>query len=144
MKCTVIIDKERDEEVLVYAKERNEQIKSIESFVTELESELYGYRGEEIIKLNLSDVACFTVEDGKTYAYRGGERFLIKSRLYILEETVGNDFIKINQSCIINLRHIERFDASISGTLLVKLKCGYKDYVSRRQLKAVKERMRLK
>ena len=39
---------------------------------------------------------------------------------------------------------IDRFNASIGETLLVIFKSGYKDYVSRRQIKNVKERMGIK
>ena len=56
----------------------------------------------------------------------------------------GSDFVKLNQSCIVNIKKIECFDASLGGALKVTLKNGYRDYVSRRQLKAVKERLGLK
>ena len=44
---------------------------------------------------------------------------------------------------LINIDKIKRFDASLSGFLLVTLKNGYSDYVSRRNLKNVKERLGL-
>ena len=69
------------------------------------------------------------------------EKFEIKTRLYVIEEKLPENFIKINQSCIANINQIERFDASISGTLKIRFKNGYTDYVSRRQLKNVKERI---
>ena len=69
---------------------------------------------------------------------------MIKERLYTVENTVGDSFIKINQSCIVNIDKIERFEASFSGALTVVLKNGYKDYISRRQLKIVKERIGFK
>ena len=71
------------------------------------------------------------------------EKYLIKQRIYVLEEMYNNTFIKINQSCLINIDKIKRFDASLSGFLLVTLKNGYSDYVSRRNLKNVKERLGL-
>ena len=54
---------------------------------------------------------------------------------------ICSNFVKINQSCIVNVNKIERFDTSVSGTLKVSLKNGYTDYVSRRQLKPIKERI---
>ena len=68
-------------------------------------------------------------------------KFEIKTRLYVIEEKLPENFIKINQSCIANINQIERFNASISGTLKIRFKNGYTDYVSRRQLKNVKERI---
>ena len=62
-------------------------------------------------------------------------------RLYQLEELLDASFVKINQSSIVNVKKIERFEASIGGALLVILQNGHRDYVSRRQVKAVKERI---
>ena len=69
------------------------------------------------------------------------EQLYLKQRLYQVEDNLDKDFIKINQSTIANIRMIERFSVSIGGSLQVIFKNGYKDYVSRRQLKSVKERM---
>jgi DNA-binding LytR/AlgR family response regulator len=71
------------------------------------------------------------------------ETFQLKERLYMLEEMLDDSFLKINQSCIANIHKIKKFDASFSGALFVTLQNGYKDYVSRRRLKAVKERIGL-
>ena len=43
-----------------------------------------------------------------------------------------------------NFNRIDHFKASIGGALLIIFKSGYKDYVSRRRLKLVKERLGLK
>ena len=59
------------------------------------------------------------------------------------KQMLGEGFVKINQSCIANTKKILRFSASISGALQVTFKNGYRDYVSRRQLKTVKKRMGL-
>ena len=64
-------------------------------------------------------------------------------RLYQLEELLPSDFLKINQSCLVNIEKIKRFDSSIGASLRVMLDDGDRDYVSRRQLKTVKERLGL-
>ena len=64
-------------------------------------------------------------------------------RLYSIEEKLSEDFIKINQSTVINIKKIQRFDVSVTGTLKVIMKNGYTDYVSRRRIKNVKERLGL-
>ena len=81
------------------------------------------------------------VEDGKVYALTESEKYRLKQRLYLLEEMLDVSFVKINKSCIANIRKIKKFDASFSGTLTVVFKNGYRDYVSRRNLKSVKERL---
>lgn len=143
MKFTVIITNERDEEVVIYAREKTKLIEDIENLINDNAFELIGYNGYEAVNLRTDEVVCFLVEEGKVYAITDKDRFRLKCRLYQLEETLPEDFVKINQSCIANIKKIERFDTSVSGTLLIKFKNGYKDYVSRRQMKAVKERFGL-
>ena len=75
------------------------------------------------------------------YAVCEKNKYLLKKRLYLLEEKLPESFVKINQSCLANIKKTERFDTSISGTLKIRFKNGDTDYVSRRQLKAVKERL---
>lgn len=143
MKFTVIITNERDEEVVIYAREKTKLIEDIENLIRDNVFELIGYSGYEAVNLRTDEVVCFLVEEGKVYAITDKDRFRLKCRLYQIEETLPEDFVKINQSCIANIKKIERFDTSVSGTLLIKFKNGYKDYVSRRQMKAVKERFGL-
>ena len=143
MKCKTVIDKTREEEVIIYAHERNETVEAIEKLVLRSDFELIGYSGKSAVRLEWSEIYCFTVEDNKVYAVTENEKLQLKHRLYQIEELADNDFVKINQSCIANISHIKRFDASISGTLRVVFKNGYTDYVSRRQLKTVKERLGL-
>lgn len=143
MKCTLIITDEHEEEVVIYARERTKLTDDIEALVIGSVPELIGYKENQTVKISSDSVYCFTVEDNKVYALTDSEKLQIKLRLYQLEEILSDTFVKINQSCIANIRKIERFDTSISGTLLIKFKNGYKDYVSRRQMKAVKERFGL-
>ena len=92
-------------------------------------------------RLRPDGVCCFTAEAGRVYALTEGEKLAVRLPLYALEEALGEGFVRINQSCLGNVRRISRFDASIGGSLMVTFQNGHKDYVSRRQLKAVKERM---
>lgn len=144
MKLKTIIDKTREEEILIYAHERTKLIDDIESFVNNRINELIGYSEGEARMLSPSQISCFTVENNKVYAITDKEKLQIKMRLYQLEEILDVGFIKINQSCIANINEIKRFDTSISGTLKVIFKNGYSDYVSRRNIKAVKERLGVK
>ena len=143
MKFRFLIDKNREEEVIVYAHKKTKLVESIENIVKEDNFELIGYADREAVKLDLADVYCFTVENNKVYAVCENEKYLLKSRLYQVEENLSENFIKINQSCIANVKKIRKFDASFSGTLTVIFKNGYKDFVSRRNVKNVKERLGL-
>ncbi len=139
----VIIDEERDEEVIVYAHSRSELVKEIEKLVSESSSDLIGYKETEACKLNLLNVNCFICENNRVYAL-AEDKLLVKLRLYQVEERLDKSFVKINQSCIANIRQISKVEATFSGALSVVFKNGYRDYISRRNLKKVKERLGVK
>ena len=141
MKCEIVIDENAEEKVVIYAKNNSRLVQNIQQMVEASQLGLVGYNGKEIVTLNLADIYCITVTGGKTCAICKNETLQLKERLYVLEEKLPDFFLKLNQSCIANMHMIERFDASISGTLKVRFKNGYTDYVSRRQLKQVKERI---
>ena len=145
MKYTLVIDAQREEEVLVYAHERTALTASIEQLVKDNAVELIGYEDRDMERLELQEIMCFTVDNGRVCAVmKDGRRLSMRCRLYQLEEVLPAHFVKIHQSCIVNLRQVKRFDASLSGALKVILKNGYTDYVSRRQISLVKERLGVK
>ena len=140
MDIKIIIDKNRNEEIIIYAHEKTELINEIEKIVHQSNKELIGYKKAVAKKLNLFDVNCFISESNKVFALTN-EKLQVKLRLYQVEELLDESYVKINQSCIANIRQIERVEATFSGALSVIFKNGYKDYISRRNLKNVKERL---
>ena len=143
MKCEIIINRTEEEKVIIYAKEETEHIKEIKKLAESDHINLTGYSGDEIVKLSPKDIYIVTIIDNKVYAITKEKSYALKERLYVLEKALGDDFVKINQSSLANTKKIESFDASNSGTLKNRFKNGYTDYVSRRQLKFVKERLGL-
>lgn len=138
---------EKDEnrsEVIAYSKEKTELISMIESICFADEFPLVGYYENEIKELNALEIECFYTSNEKIYALLDKKSYLVKKRLYELNDLFKDTFIFINQGCLVNLNHIERFEVSIGGSLIVVMKSGYKDYVSRRQIKSIKERIGIK
>ena len=140
MKLKIFIDKDHEEEVIVYTRKRTELVSAIEKLINQSDMSLTGFSESEAVPLNAEEVFCFITENGKVYAITEKEKLLIRQRLYQLEENLSEDFLKINQSCLANIKKIARFDTSISGNLTVRFKNGYTDYVSRRNLRNIKER----
>lgn len=143
MKLRIVINPECEEEIIVYAHEKSRLVCEIEELVNNSSLDLTGYTENETVKLNLNDIYCFFTEDNKVFVLTENEKFRLKYRLYQLEENLNNNFVKINQSCIANIKKIDRFKASVGGSLTVVFKNGYCDYVSRRNIKNIKERLGL-
>ena len=147
MKYTLHIDEGHEEEIVIYAHSKTRLIESLERVINEEKlntSPIIGYIDESIIELSPRDVHCFFIEGKRLYASLDYGNALIKRRLYEIENMLGDDFIKINQSNVANVKKIERFSVSIGASLTVHFKNGKRDYVSRRQVKAVKERLGIK
>jgi len=144
MKFTICIDENREEEVLVYARGVSDFTRKLEQLCREECAELLGYREGQVLRLRAADIVCVIIESGRVLALTGQGEYQLKDRMYVLEERLGDGFLKLNQSCLANISQIDRFDASLTGTLTVHFKNGYRDYVSRRNLKHVKERFGMK
>lgn len=143
MKFT-FIESDEKKEIIAYSKTKNVLIKTIENLCLQDEKTLIGYLGNRIKEIDYLTVECFITMNDKVYALVNNNKFLIKKRLYELYEDFNEVFIYINQGCLANINMIDYFDSSIGGALQIVFKSGYKDYVSRRMLKVVKERMGLR
>ena len=144
MKCRTVVNPEVEEEVVIYAHAESSLTRAISELVRSADTAVVGYIDGEIVRLNYGEVECFFVEDGHVLAAIGDKRYRVRERLYELETVLGQGFVKINQSCLVSVARISHFKATVGGALCVVMRCGYKDYVSRRQLKAVKERLGIK
>jgi DNA-binding LytR/AlgR family response regulator len=141
MKCTVIITDERDE-VVVYAREYTDTVAKIKALAEGEIKHLIGIdeRGESFVIVP-HEVTAFTVEDGCVWAILDTGRLKMRERLYELEGALPKSFVKINKSSIASLDKIRSFSTGFGCSLDVTFKNGYKDYVSRRQIKILKERL---
>lgn len=143
MELKIVIDKTCQERIEIFAREKNDTVKQIEQIVLGKNDEIFGFLDREAVRLDLDEVYCFFSDGNKVYLKTENKNYAVRQRIYELEETLPSNFIKLNQSCIANIKKIKKFDTSISGTLKVVFKNGYIDYVSRRRIKAVKERLGL-
>ena len=94
---------------------------------------------EDIIVLQPREIYMVRVEDGDTIIYGQKLRFRSKKRLYALSSQLGKQFMQISKTTLINLSYMDSIEPGFSGTLLLKLKNGCKDYVSRKYLPEFKK-----
>ena len=145
MKFRLIIDKEKDEEVVVTAHCRTALIDEIEALISKHTDRIPGYTEDNIKMLVVSDIECITVLDGKTYAIDSkNHRYRLKQRLYELEQQLPASFIRINKSALANEARLDRFRVTYAGSVDAVFKCGYTEYVSRRCFAQIKRRLESK
>lgn len=147
MKFTLIIDQEKEEEIVATVHGRTRLIDEIEALVLAHvgADRIIGYTEEDLKILSISDIECITVLNGRTYAIdKENRHYRLKLRLYELEQQLPSSFIRINKSTLANEACLERFCVAYSGAVDAIFKCGYKEYVSRRCFAQIKRRLETK
>jgi len=144
MKYKLIIDKEREEEIIAIVQEPNALTDEIENLVLSYTGKdlITGMNDDVIIQLRFSEIECITVIDRKMTAIDvQGIQYRIHQRLCEIEKILPSYFVRINKSTIANWNRILRFDTVFSGAVDAVFMSGYKDYVSRRCFTEIKRRL---
>ena len=94
---------------------------------------------EDIVVLQPKDIYMVKVENGDTVIYGAKQKYRSRKRLYELADQLGKQFMQISKTTLINLSYMDSIEPGFSGTLLLKLKNGNKDYVSRKYLPEFKK-----
>jgi len=141
MKFTLVIDPNKEEELIMTVHEENPLCDQVRKLVQAPE-QLTGYKDDEIRLLPLQQIVCITVLDGKTYAVdTKNTHYRLKERLCELEAILPPSFFRINKSSIANEIHLERFTAAFSGAVKAVFRGGFEEYVSRRCFTQIKRRL---
>lgn len=99
-----------------------------------------GFRNDTLEMLEQSKILRIYASAGKIFATTTSGEYILRLRLYELEERLDkNQFVRISNSEIINLKEVRSFDLSFAGTICVSLSDGTVTYVSRRYVKKIKQ-----
>lgn len=99
-----------------------------------------GSKNEKLEILDQTDLIHIYANSGKVLAVTDKGEYIIRLRLYELEERLkDSQFVRISNSEIINLNKVKSFDLSFTGTICVKLSNDAVTYVSRRYVSKVKK-----
>jgi DNA-binding LytR/AlgR family response regulator len=99
-----------------------------------------GFRGDTLKVLDQPQISRIYAAAGKIRAVTDSGEYLLRLRLYELEERLDKTrFVRISNSEIINLKKVRDFDLSFAGTICVHLLDGTVTYVSRRYVAKIKQ-----
>ena len=84
---------------------------------------------EDMVILKPEEIYMVRVENGNSIIYGKDSNYRSRKRLYELQTQLGNQFMQISKSTLINLSYIDGVEPGFSGALLLKLKNGLRDYV---------------
>ena len=90
----------------------------------------------EFVEVEYKDIIMFYSDKKYNYCKLKDRSYRVKSKLYELEE-INADFIRISKNCIVNIKHVEMFDISKTGKIVVRLDDFTEQVVSRRKTKDI-------
>ena len=103
---------------------------------------LFGLDQDQTVLLNPSEIDYVYAENRKIYAVLKDRQLELRMKLYEVEEVlVPHHFMRFSKSVIGNLNRIERFDLSFNGNLCVYFHSGNKEYISRKYVNPIKEKL---
>lgn len=124
----------KDPYAVVYTNKITDEVQHIINMLNVKDSPITAQLKDKIVILQPKDIYMVRVENGDTVIYGESDKYYSKKRLYELAEQLGKQFMQISKSTLVNLAYLDNIEAGFSGLLLLKLKNGCKDYVSRKYL----------
>ena len=141
MKVSVDLSAEYTEPyAVIYTDKVTDEIRRMLDIFCTSETPITALQNEEdLVVLQPKDIYMVRVEDGTTIIYGENQKYRSGKRLYEIGRQLGKQFMQISKSTLINLSYMDSIEPGFSGTLLLKLKNGCKDYVSRTYLPEFKK-----
>lgn len=140
-----IVEEMREPEIIIQCHRIDDTIQRIEQAIGDIHSgtkQLCFYQEEKEFYLSLEEILFFETEDNKVNAHTEEQIYLMKYRLYELEEILPKNFIRISKSTIVNIEKIYSISKGLTSPNSVQFYKSYKQvYVSRYYLKNLKERL---
>lgn len=144
MKVELNIDEKFKEILVTISTDKiNDEVQELVNYIEYKEDYLVGIADNQVSVIDISDIIRVFVEDRKVFVVTTKGKFIVKKKLYEMNNLLTKDFVKISQSEIANIKFIKNLDLSIRGTIVIVYKNSDISYVSRRLLKDFKTKLGL-
>lgn len=144
MKVNIDIDEEHEGTSITI--QTNKWTDELEHLLTLIKKEtpkrLFGVDEDQTILLNPKEIDFIYAENRKVYAALQNRRLEIRMKLYEIENMLASHhFMRFSKSVIGNINRIQRFELSFNGNLCVYFTSGNKEYITRKYVTSVKEKL---
>ena len=142
VKINTSISNEYDDiQITIKAPLLDEKIQMIINAISDISNnsqQIIGELNNNIYILSINEISCFYSNEKYNYCKTLKNDFRIRSTLYELEQILNkNNWVRISNSCIVNLNRIKCFDVGTVGSIVVILEDGSKRDVSKRKIKEI-------
>ena len=139
MKLELNIDeKVKETLVVVSANKIDKEVQNLINYIEYSSEYIIGIVEDKASIIDIDEIIRVYIEDRKTFVVTLKDTYVVKKKLYEVENMVTRNFVKISQSEIANIKFIKNLDFSNTGTIVIKYKNSDISYVSRRMIKEFK------
>lgn len=140
MKINIIKNNSINDNEIILDIQHSDKNKNINEFIEYLNYYELNYKNKIIVADNdytllefeYNDIVMFYSDKKNNYCRIKDKKYMVRSRLYELEK-ISMDFMRISKNCIVNIRHVKKFDISETGKIVVILDNDTEQIVSRRK-----------
>ena len=145
MKVHVNIDESLEESnITINCKEIDLEItRVIKNLQYNLSLQIKGYKEQKVFLVEPNDIVRFFAQNGYIYFDTLKNTYRCKERLKELVDILNDDFIRISNSEIVNIKMIKNLDMSLTSAIRINFINDTFTYVSRRFIKSLKNRIGL-
>ncbi|MCM1213062.1 MAG: LytTR family transcriptional regulator [Lachnospiraceae bacterium] len=144
MKIDIEIREDTEDTVVtIKCREHNALVDRLVAALRIIDRQITVYYEGKITVLDLEKIMYIESVDGKCFLYTADKLYGSDSRLYELEQQLGQYlFVRINRSCIVNLKNVESIKTYLDRRLLMTLMNGEQLVVSRQYAENIKGLLR--
>lgn len=152
MKIRIEIDENlMEEEILIRGNRLTEEMSAVQKAVAEVlarKQTLTFYKNETEYYIPLDEILFFETEGNGICAHTVSDVYMVKQKLYELEQVLPRNFIRASKSTILNVSKVYSVERNLTASSIVQFTDSHKQvYVSRYYYKSLKislEEKRLK
>ena len=143
MKIRIELDEKiSEDEVIIRCSELSEEVRNIQRVLSDMLSQkmkITFYKNNTEYYISLDEILFFETEESNISAHTVDNVYLVKYKLYELEEILPKDFVRASKSTIVNINHIYSITRNLTSSSLVEFQGTHKKvYVSRHYYKQLK------
>jgi len=113
MKVELNIDEKFKEILVTISTDKiNDEVQELVNYIEYKEDYLVGIADDQVCVLDISDIIRVFVEDRKVFVVTTKGKFVVRKKLYEMNNLLTKDFVKISQSEIANIKFIKNFPFS--------------------------------
>lgn len=140
------IDESLEEKIInIHTNKVDEEIENILKLLESNKLKNFiGIKDNKRYLIEKQDIIRFYANDKKVYLTTKNEEFIVKYRLYELEEILNpKEFIRISNSEIMAIKEIKKINLNYYGSIELETKNGLNTFISRSYLKNFKKTLGL-